>query len=92
MTARLPKAARKLLGDLNDVTVDPLHGHVLVLSGKAGLIGELAFDGDPLRLIRCYPIEHSRSDVPEGLSMDGERRLWLVTDGGGWLREYSLSP
>ena len=21
-----------------------------------------------------------------------DRRLWLVTDGGGWLREYALSP
>jgi uncharacterized protein YjiK len=92
LTASLPKQARKLLGDLNDVTVEPHHGHVLVLSGKAGVIGELAFEGDELKLIRCYRIDSSRNDVPEGLSMDADRRLWLVTDGGGWLREYSLSP
>ncbi|MBW2456910.1 MAG: SdiA-regulated domain-containing protein [Deltaproteobacteria bacterium] len=53
VTAGLPKAARKRLGDLNDVTVDPHHGHVLVLSGKAGMIGELAFEGEQLRLLRC---------------------------------------
>ncbi len=92
VTATLPKKARKLLDDLNDVTVDPHHGHLLVLSGKAGVIGELALQDDELRLVRCYRIDHSRADVPEGLCMDADRRLWLVTDGSGWLREYALSP
>jgi uncharacterized protein YjiK len=91
LLARLPKAARKALGDLNDVTVDLRHGHILVLSGKAGRIAQLAFDGDELQLVRLYKIESGRNDVPEGMSMDGDGRLWLVTDGGGWLREYSLS-
>lgn len=88
---RLPKAARKALGDLNDVTVDPQSGHLLVLSGKPGRIAELALVAGELSLVALYRVESSAQDVPEGLTMDGQGRIWVVTDGAGLLRELRLS-
>ncbi len=89
---RLPKQARKALGELNDLTIDLPggNGHILVLSGKAGRIAELAFDGKKLELVRVYRIETAKDDVPEGIAMAAEGRVWVVTDGEGMLRELEL--
>lgn len=88
---RLPKGARKKLDDLNDVTVDPETHHLLVLSGKAGRIAELRLVGLELELVRLYPIDTTKREVPEGITFDAAGRLWIVTDGHGMLREIRLT-
>ena len=85
----LPKTARKVLGELNDVTVSR-DGALVVVSGKAGVVAELEIADDALELGRVARVEHEDDDVPEGITFDAEGRLWLVTDGGGWLREIRL--
>lgn len=86
----LPKAARKLLGDLNDVAVHPVTKHLFVVSGKAGRLGELRVCDDELELVRVYPIDTEKDDVPEGIAFGDDQRLWIVTDGEGMLRELQL--
>ena len=90
LTLRLPKRARKRLGDLNDVAIEPTTSHLFVLSGREGRIGELRLDDDSLELVQIYPVDTARDDVPEGLTFDSDGRLWLVTDGEGMLRELKL--
>jgi uncharacterized protein YjiK len=88
---KLPKQAKRVLEDLNDVTVDPVTHHLLVLSGKAGWIAALRLiDGD-LDLVCTYPVETAKGDVPEGITFDRSGRLWVVTDGKGLLRELRLA-
>jgi uncharacterized protein YjiK len=87
---RLPKQARKRLGDLNDVAIQPTTSHIFVLSGKAGRIAELSVGDGELQLVQTYAIESTKRDVPEGLTFDADGGLWLVTDGEGMLRELKL--
>jgi uncharacterized protein YjiK len=87
---RLPKQARKRLGDLNDVAIEPATSHIFVVSGKAGRIAELRVDDDTLELVQTYPVATAKDDVPEGITFDSDGRLWLVTDGEGMLRELKL--
>jgi uncharacterized protein YjiK len=84
---RLPKRARKRLGDLNDLAIDPRSSNLLVLSGKAGRIAELRVNGDELELLQTAAVDTAKSDVPEGLTFDANGGLWLVTDGEGMLRQ-----
>jgi uncharacterized protein YjiK len=88
----LPKQAKKALGDLNDLTLDPATNHLLVLSGKEGLIAELALESGELTLVRLYEIDADKKDVPEGITFGPDGRLWVVTDGRGILREMRLEP
>jgi uncharacterized protein YjiK len=90
LTLRMPKRARKQLGDLNDVAIHPGTSHLFVLSGKEGCIGELSVSDDALELVQLYPVDTAKDDVPEGLTFDSDGRLWLVTDGEGMLRELKL--
>lgn len=91
VSMRLPKKARKALGDLNDVAIHPDTHHLFVVSGKAGVLGELRVVDDELELIRIYPLETERDDVPEGITFDDDGQLWIVTDGEGMLREMKLN-
>lgn len=86
----LPRAVKKHLGDLNDVSVHPVTGHIVVVSGKKGMLAELALVEGELDEVRSFRIDHAKDDVPEGITYDGDGRLWLVTDGEGWLRELEL--
>lgn len=90
MLWRLPKKARKVVDELNDVTVDPRTGHLLVLSGKAGALVELRVEGGELAFVRALRIATKKSDIPEGLTTGEEGRVWIVTDGKGMLREHAL--
>lgn len=85
----LPKEAKKVLGELNDVTVSA-DGSLVVVSGKAGVVAELKIARDALELCRAVRIDRDDDDVPEGITFDGEGHLWLVTDGGGWLRQIAF--
>lgn len=87
----LPRALKKHLGDLNDVTVHHATGHIVLISGKKGLLGELVLVGGELEPVRSFRLEHGKDDVPEGVTYDRDGRLWLVTDGEGWLRELELA-
>jgi uncharacterized protein YjiK len=88
---RLPKAARKCLGDLNDVAVHPTSGDLVVLSGKAGRLAELRRRGDAIEFVAVHRIDTRRGDVCEGLAYDASGRLWSVHDGSGRLRELRLA-
>jgi len=86
---RLPKDARKAIGELNGVAIDA-GGRILLLSGKSGRIAEMRLEDQALSLVRVYRIESSESDVPEGISIDAEGRVWLCTDGKGMLYQLEL--
>lgn len=86
----LPRKVKKRLGDLNDVTVHPATGRIVVVSGKKGMLAELVVSGERLQPSRLFRVDHAKDDVPEGVTYDADGRLWLVTDGEGWLRELDL--
>jgi len=86
----LPRAVKKVLGDLNDVTIHPTTARLVVVSGKKGVLVELVVNGEQLEAGRRFRVDHHDDDVPEGITYDAEGRLWLVTDGEGWLRELAL--
>jgi len=88
---RLPKEARKVIGELNDIAVDA-NGRILLLSGKRGLIAEMRLEGEELSIVRVYRVETSKLDVPEGISIDAKGHVWICTDGGGMLRQLELTP
>jgi uncharacterized protein YjiK len=88
---RLPKEARKVIGELNDIAVDA-DGRILLLSGRSGHIAEMRLDDEELSLVRVYRVETSKHDVPEGISIDAEGRVWICTDGEGMLRQLELTP
>jgi uncharacterized protein YjiK len=88
---RLPKDAREAIGKLNDIAVDG-NGRILLLSGKRGHIAEMRLEGEALALVRVYVIETSKQDVPEGISIDSESRVWVCTDGMGMLHQIELEP
>ena len=87
---QLPKDARKELDDLNDLTILPESGHLLVLSGKAGRLAELAVRGSKLETICFYRVATSKDDVPEGITMSTNGEVWICTDGEGHLRRVRL--
>ena len=87
---QLPKDARKELGDLNDLTILPESGHLLVLSGKAGRMAEFAVRGSKLETICFYRIATSKDDVPEGITLSMSGEVWICTDGEGHLRRVRL--
>ncbi|MEM9874739.1 MAG: SdiA-regulated domain-containing protein [Myxococcota bacterium] len=87
-TFPLPRAARKSLGDLNDVTVHPQTGRLLVVSGRKARLAELALAGGEFELIHVWRLPGGKKDgVPEGITYDQHGSLWVVTDGEGWLYE-----
>ena len=88
---RLPKDARKAIGELNDIAVGA-NGRILLLSGKSGRIAEMRLESGTLVLVRVYCIETSKQDVPEGISVDAEDSVWICTDGKGMLRQLELKP
>jgi sugar lactone lactonase YvrE len=86
---RLPKTARKNIDDLNDVAVAP-DGRILLLSGRCGRIAELDLETGSLVLQAIYQIETATGDVPEGITVDAEGRIWICTDGKGLLHQVEL--
>lgn len=83
------KAVRKNLADLNDLTVDPANGNVLVLSGRCGAIVTFAREGKLLKWVSSRRIATAKDNVPEGLTFDASGNLWVVTDGKGQLRQLA---
>ena len=86
---RLPKDARKVLGELNDIAYDETNDRVLLLSGRAGRVACLHIDGEDLLLSAVHAVDTSKRDIPEGLTC-ADGRTWLCTDGEGHLRELSI--
>lgn len=88
---RLPKEARKAIGELNDIAVY-VDGRILLLSGKNGRIAEMRLEDEDLSLVRVYRVETSKHNVPEGISIDAKGNVWICTDGKGMLRQLELTP
>ena len=84
------KRLRKSLRDLNDLAIHPSSGHVFVLSGRGGMVAELALVEGTLQVVKLWRVETDKRAVPEGLGFDQQGRLWLVTDGQGRLRQLRV--
>lgn len=83
---KLPKASKRALADLSDLTIDPESGHWLVLSDESARIAELRFDDGELEHLDVFRVDVGKNEKPEGLTFDREGRLWMVTDGEPHLR------
>jgi len=90
---KLPKSADSALDDLSDVCIDPLSGHLIVLSDESACFAELSLEVDhgvptALALERIVEIDVGKKEKPEGVCVDGRGALWLVTDGDPHLRAF----
>jgi uncharacterized protein YjiK len=76
----LPDDADALADDLADVAVDPLTGHLWLLSEESRRLLVVAFHGDALRLVGSLDVPVDAGEKPEGLAFASPSRLVLVTD------------
>jgi uncharacterized protein YjiK len=76
----LPDDADALVDDLADVAVDPLTGHLLLLSEESRRILEVAFAGEALRLVGDVEVPVGSNEKPEGIAFASPARLVIVTD------------
>ncbi|MFK7988419.1 MAG: SdiA-regulated domain-containing protein [Sandaracinaceae bacterium] len=86
---RLPKATRRALADLSDLTVDPETGHWLVLSDESARIAELRYEDGELAHLDAFRVDVGKREKPEGLTFDADGRLWMATDGDPHLRCFA---
>jgi SdiA-regulated len=86
----LPKAAKKLLDDLADVTVDPVTGAFLLLSDESQRIVVLRLVDDALELASAHDLPLGRGEKAEGLDFATPSRLLVVSDATGKLFEIAV--
>jgi uncharacterized protein YjiK len=77
---KLPREAKTLLGDLADVTIDPVSGAMLLLSEESRRIAVCRSDGDRLALESVTDIRVSEGARPEGIDFVTRDRLVVVTE------------
>lgn len=77
---KLPPEAKALLGDLADVTVDPVSGAMLLLSEESRRIAVCRLSGDRLELESVTDIRVSEDERPEGIDFVTRDRLVVVTE------------
>lgn len=78
---KLPRDAKRALGDLADVAVDPVSGLVVLLSEESCRLAVMRLGGDGLELIHAYDLPLEEGERPEGLSFLTASRLAIVTEG-----------
>jgi uncharacterized protein YjiK len=91
----LPKKWDKDVKDLSDVAVDPVSGHLFVLSDESREVLELELrlqDGEPdLAKVQRFDIERKDSgkiSKAEGLAFDREGNLYIASEGSRRLYRY----
>jgi uncharacterized protein YjiK len=86
----LPKAAKKLLDDLADVTVDPVTGAFLLLSDESQRVVVLRLVEDALAFAGSYDLPLGRGEKAEGLDFATPTRPIVVSDTTGKLFEIAV--
>jgi uncharacterized protein YjiK len=91
----LPKKWDKEIADLSDVAVDPISGHLFILSDENRQILELELrlqDGEPdLAKVQRLDIEGKgtgKIGQPEGIVFDKKGDLFLTSEGTGRVYRY----
>lgn len=77
------EAHRLFLSDLSAVEVDDTSGHLLLLSDESRMLVEYTADGQPLSVLGLRRGYHGlEQTVPqaEGLAIDNQRRIYLVSE------------
>ena len=87
---KLPDAAKRLLKDLADVTVDPVTGDLLLLSDQSQRIVRARIVGSKLIVCESYDLPLGRKEKPEGLTFASGSRLLIVTDDAAKLLEMAV--
>ena len=87
---KLPGGLKDLLGDLADVTIDPVTGALLLLSDESQRIAVAGIVDQKLALIGSYDLPLSRKEKPEGLDFSSPSRLLVVTDDSAKLLEIAV--
>ena len=85
----LPPSIDGLVADLSDVAVDPKSGGLLLLSDKSRRLLRVALSGvgssTTLKLTSTTELAVQKHEKPEGVFVDDDGRVYVVTDGSGRL-------
>ena len=91
----LPKKWNKAIGDLSDVAVDPLTGHLFLLSDESRQVLELELrmKRDKLKLGKVQRFDVEEKDTgtiakPEGIVFDSDGDLYLTSEGSCLVYRY----
>lgn len=80
---KAPNSPRLFMSDLSSVTLHEPSGHLLLLSDESRVLVEYDVEGEPLSLLLLRRGRHGLSaTVPqaEGVAIDAERRIYLVSE------------
>ncbi len=87
------------LADLSDVCVDPKDGSLLLLSDESArivrvriVLGDAGLARATLREVGRIELPMVKGEKPEGLTLDDDGALWIVTDATGRLLRVPLGP
>lgn len=86
-TLELPADIDALVDDLSDVAVDPKTGGLLLLSDESRRLvrATLTLSPPSLALSSSTELPVKKDEKPEGVVVDDDGRVWVVTDGSGRL-------
>lgn len=102
VTLKLPDAAKGLLKDLADVAVDPVTGHIFVVSDESQTVVEFSLERSnraapgallstlELALVSSFRLPLQPQNKPEGLAFDDRGRLWVSLDDNGKALVFEL--
>lgn len=88
-------AARLFMADLSSLTIDQLSGNLLLLSDQSHMVVEYAENGKPLSLLGLWRGMSGLSrTVPqaEGLAVDNQRRVYIVSEPNLFYRFVPVTP
>ena len=87
---KLPEQGKDLLGDLADVTVDPITGALLLLSDRSRRIVIATVVEHTLVVSGSYDLPLRKAEKPEGIDFASSSRLLVVTDDSAKLLEITV--
>lgn len=86
----LPADVAALADDLADVAVDPVTGHLLLLSDESRRVVEVKLERDALRLVGSVDLPVEDGEKPEGIAFLSDSRLVVVTDATNRLLTFAV--